>query len=155
MKRDPGVPSYVPDDAVYEFYTWRNMKSRCNNPNNKRWDRYGGRGVSVCARWKGSFLTFLADMGRRPSKEHTIDRKDNDGNYTPTNCRWVTRDVQNANRCYWGEIPVLGVNLHKKTGLYQWSVQRRGVRRLGYKPTIEEAVEAREAAIRELEAAYK
>lgn len=76
--------------------TWIGMIDRCTNPNNARWNRYGGRGVTVCARWS-VFTNFLADMGSRPHGM-TIDRKNNDGNYEADNCRWATRNEQNANR---------------------------------------------------------
>jgi len=73
------------------------MLTRCNLPGTKYYKNYGGRGIRVCLRWR-RFLNFLADMGRRPSPKHSIDRRNNDGNYTPKNCRWATRSEQNSNR---------------------------------------------------------
>lgn len=80
-----------------EYLAWENMRRRCNNPADPRFKWYGARGISVCERWN-SFMNFLADMGMKPSPEHSIDRIDNDGNYEPGNCRWTTSIVQQNNR---------------------------------------------------------
>lgn len=82
-----------------EYGIWLAMKRRCYLKTNKKYQRYGGRGITVCSRWLGAdgFANFLADMGRRPSGL-TLDREDNDGNYTPDNCRWATQKVQQNNR---------------------------------------------------------
>jgi len=80
-----------------EYKTWSHMIDRCHNPKCKLYPRYGGRGISVCDRWHNSFLTFLADIGHRPTPKHSIDRIDNDGNYEPGNCRWATYKEQNQN----------------------------------------------------------
>ena len=80
-----------------EFYSWWGMKQRCNNPNTKHYKYYGGRGITVCDRWLNSFQNFLDDMGPRP-KDKTLDRKDCDGNYEPSNCRWADKETQMKNR---------------------------------------------------------
>ena len=80
-----------------ERLAWRNMWLRCTCPINVRFARYGGRGISVCDRWK-KFSLFLEDMGPRPSSKYSIDRIDNEGNYEPRNCRWATAIQQRRNR---------------------------------------------------------
>lgn len=77
------------------------MIHRCTNPDDKDYPNYGGRGITVCDRWRPKevgYWNFLSDMGKAPGPEYTLDRRDNDGNYEPGNCRWVTRKVQNNNR---------------------------------------------------------
>ena len=81
-----------------EYRVWKWMKERCSNQSSMSYQNYGGRGIKVCARWASSFEAFLADMGRRPSRNLQIDRINNDGNYEPGNCRWATRSEQMKNR---------------------------------------------------------
>jgi hypothetical protein len=73
-----------------EYEAWAHMLRRCYTPTTKHFDNYGGRGITVCDRWRHSFENFLADMGFRPSSKHSLDRINNDGNYEPSNCRWAT-----------------------------------------------------------------
>jgi hypothetical protein len=83
-----------------EWKTWRSMRSRCRNPRAGGYKNYGARGIRVCARWDhkgGGFANFLADMGPRPSSDHSIDRIDVNGDYEPTNCRWATAKEQHHN----------------------------------------------------------
>ena len=77
------------------YRSWTSMWTRCTNPKAKEWLYYGGRGIKVCERWK-QFKNFLADMGERPP-HYTIERKDSNGDYIPSNCEWVTRKQQARN----------------------------------------------------------
>lgn len=78
------------------YRIWANMKARCLRPNNKDYPHYGGRGIRICKRWL-KFENFLADMGEPPTEKHSLDRINNDGNYTKKNCRWATMKEQRQN----------------------------------------------------------
>ena len=81
-----------------EFQAYRSMMARCYRASNIRFPQYGGRGIGVCDRWRDSFEAFFADMGERPSPQHSLDREDNEKDYGPSNCRWATRREQMRNR---------------------------------------------------------
>jgi len=81
------------------YAVWKTMKSRCNNPNNKKYKRYGARGIKVCSEWEKSFLSFHEwAMSNGYAKGLSIDRIENNGNYEPKNCRWVNNGIQSRNR---------------------------------------------------------
>jgi len=80
------------------YGSWLAMKQRCCNPNHKKYPSYGGRGIKICGRWLKSFENFFADMGTRPTANHTIDRINPDGNYEPDNCRWLLQSAQQRNK---------------------------------------------------------
>jgi len=100
------------------------MKGRCYRPKHKWYHRYGGRGIKVCDRWLNSPENFVADMGKRPSPAHKLERKDNDGDYCPENCVWATQEHQNNNRGEYNRI--LEFNGETLT-LSQWA-RRVGLR---------------------------
>lgn len=80
-----------------EYTSWKSMRSRCLNPKDPAYNRYGGRGIKVHPQWINSFETFLSDMGEKPTPKHTLDRIKNNSDYTPENCRWATYSQQARN----------------------------------------------------------
>src|SRR5690606_33915955 len=117
------------------------MIQRCENPDSTGWSHYGGRGIRVCARWK-TYENFLADMDRRPSSKHTLDRIDPNGDYEPSNCRWLTMKEQENNRTnnrlltFQGRTQTL-MQWAEETGLKRETISKR-LDRLGW--SVEDAL---------------
>lgn len=118
---------------------WVAMKKRCHNSNHVAYDHYGGRGIKVCQRWIDSFEAFAEDMGEPPSDEHTLNRKENDGDYNADNCNWATEEEQQNNRsnnrfleyenerltfAQWTRIKKFGKNTIRERIQRGWSVER-------------------------------
>ena len=116
------------------YRSWSECRQRCENPNNRKWPSYGGRGIKVCARW-ASFANFLADMGERPDG-HSLDRINNDGDYEPNNCRWATPSEQARNRRSSHTLTAFGETLTiaewaERTGLKHHTIAWR-INKLGW-----------------------
>ena len=88
---------YLGGKEIPMHYVWRSMLARCNTPSHHAFHYYGGKGIKVCKRWL-SYEVFVADMGERPSAEHSLDRIRTAGDYKPSNCRWATRSEQQKNK---------------------------------------------------------
>ncbi len=112
------------------YSIWSGMLQRCNNPNCKGYRNYGGRGITVCTRWRESFEAFASDVGARPSTEHTLDRINVNGNYEPTNVRWATDSEQQRNRrdnvrtLYQGEL-LTAQDIAERVGLPANTIRTR------------------------------
>lgn len=130
---------------IPEHRVWSDMKQRCTNPKHRGYKNYGGRGIAVCDRWVTSFEDFLSDMGERTSSEHSIERIDNDGPYSPENCRWATQKEQCNNQrktklVTFGEDTLCLLDWSKQTGIPYGTLNHR-LYRLGLPP--EEALNPR------------
>jgi hypothetical protein len=102
-----------------EYNIWAGMIDRCTRPAHKDFHRYGGRGITICDRWRNSFEAFFSDMGCRPSQKHSIDRMDNDGNYEPGNCQWTTQTMQVRNSRRARPLTLNG----RTQSIREWSVE--------------------------------
>lgn len=124
------------------------MIGRCECETDTNYHNYGARGIKVCDRWRNSFEDFFFDMGERPSLKHSLDRIDVNGNYEPSNCRWVTKEIQMQNRRMLknNKSGVNGVYLNKN-GKYHAQISVNNKRKhLGFFNTIEDAIDARKKA---------
>lgn len=115
-----------------EYGAHQNMRGRCYHKSNPRYKNYGGRGIKICDRWLGphGFENFLSDMGEAPSVDHSVERRDNDGNYEPSNCYWMLRSLQSGNRQTTLRVTVDGEVMSlaaacRKLGKKYTTVQRR------------------------------
>lgn len=105
LGRNHRTEVHVAEHPLYQ--TWNGMKTRCYAITNRAYKNYGGRGIRVCERWLNSFEDFVKDMGLRPPGKYSIDRINNDGNYSPENCRWATITQQNRNKRAGGRRKVI------------------------------------------------
>ena len=122
-----------------EYDAWSHMWQRCESKKYKLYNQYGGRGIQVCDRWK-TFEAFLADVGLAPSKNHSIDRIDSNGNYEPENVRWATWKTQERNRTNNRIIEINGSrkSLAEWCEIYDMDYQKAWARisKLGMDPLI-------------------
>jgi len=127
------------------YVTWKRMRQRCNDTGAREYRHYGGRGIKICPAWD-SFAVFLADMGPKPFESFVIDRIDNDGDYTPENCRWASSEESNYNRRQFksNTSGVTGVCRNTRSGNWRASVSVKGQKVLVYNgPSFELACQAR------------
>lgn len=111
-----------------EYVAWSNMMQRCTNPRYKWWKNYGGRGIAVCERWR-LFENFYADMGERPGKGYSIERKDNDLGYFPGNCVWATPKEQLRNTRRNQFITFQGLTLCREDWAIRQGLSREAIRK--------------------------
>jgi hypothetical protein len=123
-----------------EYKIWKEMRRRCHTPTSSDYKYYGAKGIKVCQRWRKSFVNFIKDLGQRPSNLYSIERRNNQKGYTPSNCYWATRKEQGSNTCrnkiitYLGRTMTLSrwcdeLGLNRKTILarimrYNWPIHK-------------------------------
>ena len=135
------------NDPIYDC--WIAMKARCYNFKNPVYELYGGRGIEVCKSWRHSFISFIKDMGASYKRGLTLERINNNGNYEPENCQWITIQEQQKNKCNSNQVP--GVHYEKSRKKWHTDITRNGVKYfLGRFESLDEAREARIRAERKL-----
>ena len=135
-----------------EYNSWRGMVQRCTNPKHMHYHLYGGRGITICDRWR-LFTNFLQDMGDKPSPRLSIERVDNEKGYSPSNCMWATNNAQTRNSRIQrnNTTGVRGVTFRKATGKYEARIGIGTGRRkyIGRFSNIQDAAYARRVAEKE------
>lgn len=129
VKRNSGMATHRMKGTP-EYKTWLSMRRRCNDPGDKDYPRYGGRGIRVCQEWDKSFEKFFADMGKRPSKAHTLDRINVNGGYCLENCRWAdlleqANNRRNNIRITYGGREQTATDWARELGFPEYVLQRR------------------------------
>ena len=141
LRKSHGMSS----SRVYHIWEW--MKGRCEYERNPQYHRYGGRGITVCDRWKNSFEAFYADMGDPPSDKHTIERLDVNGNYEKDNCTWATMAEQHLNRSDTVHLTMDGVTKPRAVWAKEFGISRDTIRsRLQRGWSVEEAIKGKASA---------
>lgn len=132
-----------------EYSVWCSMNQRCYDKGHVSYSDYGGRGILVCDEWKTDFACFYKDVGRRPTKDHSIERVDNEKIYSKENCKWATKTEQSRNKRIYknSKTGVKGVHFEKTLNKYRVTIGVNGEQlRLGSFLNIEDAIDCRKQA---------
>ena len=135
------------DSKTRLYYIWKHMRQRCTNPNTEFWDNYGGRGITFIKEWDDYSLFKKWALENGYKNTLTIDRKNNNGNYEPENCRWVNESVQAQNKTIYknNSSGFIGVGFHKSTQMYRTYISVNSkIKHLGIFNTAIEAAKARD-----------